>query len=590
MRFPNLSLSGISPTQITAASVELRDLMCQGDEDITVECRIYNNSAPSWSESGTTTWSSVGTSYLGALLDSHVISFGQGNVDGERHRYSFNILTAAKAWANGTQNPAKGLVFKANSTFENQTGDDVKSWYKIFASYNRNNYKPSLSLTYRYGISLNYTSLKMNVGDIKQLSTSAVLGYTPTNYSLRWRSTNSRVATVNATTGQLEAKAPGKVTIRAYFYQDSTIYQDFVLTVNNATTQTSDISSGCVYMIKNVSTGKYLSAQKTTTGSTQVSAETKNEYDGKQLWYVVWSGLGYYMYSLGIKDTASCGQNETMLRANVANSSPTVQSGKTSYSRWNISYNTSNGYYYLTNTYRNNTSLSTNISDNIVDHVSLENESGAARWKFEKIDTATFNNYFTGNYKNQGSHIYIKISADSSLYENNYVDATNMDAVNMWNGISSNVTIYGLNDSVPSSINTFSIKYLGYTPSNPTSNYGATKAYKKVLLGYTEVSLADDFDKVEIYINTHVSSPFASETTDVVIEKVIIHELGHALKLAHPMEPNGLQAVNNARNYYPSNNNILANMNQDNPNYSSNLTACTPKWHDIINLKNKWGG
>lgn len=152
MRFPNLSLNGIAADQIAAATVELRDLMCQGDEDITVECRIYNNASPAWSESGTTTWSSVGTAYLGSLLDSHVISYGKGNVS--NHRYSFNILTAARAWANGTQSPAKGLVFKANSTFENQTGDAIRTWYKTFASYNRSNYKPSLSITYESTIVL----------------------------------------------------------------------------------------------------------------------------------------------------------------------------------------------------------------------------------------------------------------------------------------------------------------------------------------------------------------------------------------------------------------------------------------------------
>lgn len=147
MRFPKLSFDGIVADQITSATVELRDLMCQGDEDITVECCIYNKSSPAWSESRTTTWSSVGTAYLGSLLDSHVISYGQGNVG--NHRYSFNILTVAKAWANGTQNPAKGLVFKANSTFENQTGDAIKTWYKTFSSYNRaEDYKPSLSITY----------------------------------------------------------------------------------------------------------------------------------------------------------------------------------------------------------------------------------------------------------------------------------------------------------------------------------------------------------------------------------------------------------------------------------------------------------
>lgn len=153
MRFPNLSLRGIAPAQITAATVEIRDVLCQGDEDITVECRIYNTSAPAWSESGSTSWSSVGTSYVGSLLDSHVISYGNGNVGA--HRYSFNILAAAKLWADETQSPAKGLVFKANDAFENQTGADVKTWNKTFASYNRGGNRPSFSVTYTDGVTRN---------------------------------------------------------------------------------------------------------------------------------------------------------------------------------------------------------------------------------------------------------------------------------------------------------------------------------------------------------------------------------------------------------------------------------------------------
>lgn len=153
MRFPTLSLSGIGANQITAASVEIRDLMCQGDEDITIECRIYKNTAPAWSESGTTTWASVGETSIGDLLDSHLVSYGNGNVSGSNQRYSFNILNAAKAWASGTQSPAKGLVFKAQAAFENQTGSDIKCWYKTFSSYNRpEDYKPSLSITYTNGI------------------------------------------------------------------------------------------------------------------------------------------------------------------------------------------------------------------------------------------------------------------------------------------------------------------------------------------------------------------------------------------------------------------------------------------------------
>lgn len=171
MRFPNLSLSGT----ITAATVELRDLMCQGDEDITVDCHIYKNTAPAWSEAVQATWSTVGTAYLGTKLDSKLISYGKGNVSGQSHRYAFNILAAAREWANDTQSPAKGLVFKASDSFESQTGSAVKNWHKTFASYNRASNQPSLSVTYQppqtlipdgvYRIKNNYSGLYLQSAD-----------------------------------------------------------------------------------------------------------------------------------------------------------------------------------------------------------------------------------------------------------------------------------------------------------------------------------------------------------------------------------------------------------------------------------------
>ena len=159
MRFPDLSLSGIYEDQITSASVEIRDILCQGDEDMTIECHIYNNSAPAWSESGSTSWTSVGTNYLGTLLDSHVVSYGEGNVSSQR--YGFNIITLAKAWANSTESPSKGVVFKATDTFENQTGSNIQAWYKTFASYNRASNQPSLTINYNESGFDNATTLSL---------------------------------------------------------------------------------------------------------------------------------------------------------------------------------------------------------------------------------------------------------------------------------------------------------------------------------------------------------------------------------------------------------------------------------------------
>ena len=119
MRFPTLKMPVPFSLMIISAHVEIRDLMCQGDEDITVYCHSYSESSPAWSESQTTTWSSVGTSYLGSLLDYRLISYGQGNVGS--HRYAFDITSIAKLWADGIGSPSKGIVFKASPTFENQT-------------------------------------------------------------------------------------------------------------------------------------------------------------------------------------------------------------------------------------------------------------------------------------------------------------------------------------------------------------------------------------------------------------------------------------------------------------------------------------
>ena len=181
MRFPNLKLDFL-PTNITAASIEIRDLMCQGNEDIDVECYVYKEFAPEWTETTTTTWNDVYGNYLGDKLDTHTISYGCGNVSA--HRYSYNITKLAKQWASGIQDPSHGVVFKASDSFESQTGSSIKTWYKTFASYNRANYKPSLSIT--------YNTIRLIVGKSKDIS-SAAAGLS----GVTWSSSNTSVATVN---------------------------------------------------------------------------------------------------------------------------------------------------------------------------------------------------------------------------------------------------------------------------------------------------------------------------------------------------------------------------------------------------------
>ncbi|MBQ3599170.1 MAG: DNRLRE domain-containing protein [Clostridia bacterium] len=144
MRFPNLEFPVVFPEMFIDASVELRDVMCQGVH-VDVECRYYSGSATAWSESTTTTWNSVNPDYCGELLDTQTIFYGNGNVPGMSQRYSFDITEAVKAWAAGTHSPQRGLVFKAKDESFSSTEDRLK----YFGSYNRSDYKPSFTVRYR---------------------------------------------------------------------------------------------------------------------------------------------------------------------------------------------------------------------------------------------------------------------------------------------------------------------------------------------------------------------------------------------------------------------------------------------------------
>ena len=287
MRFPNLSLSNISSGTITAATVELRDLMCQGDEDITVDCHIYKKTAPAWSEAVQATWSTVGTAYLGTKLDSKLISYGKGNVSGQSHRYAFNILAAAREWANGSQDPAKGLVFKASDSFENQTGSAVKNWHKTFASYNRASNQPSLSITYQPitgSISLNASQIDVDKGGIAILTATT----NPPGTAVTWMSSNTTVATVNGS-GMVTGVGIGEANISVYFLDSGGMH--------TATCKVYVTIADGVYRIQNNYSKLYMSTADRASSLANVYQETADsgsETGLRQMWRIKYLSDGYY--------------------------------------------------------------------------------------------------------------------------------------------------------------------------------------------------------------------------------------------------------------------------------------------------------
>lgn len=140
MKFPGLNISNLSGAEITSAYVEIRDLMCE-NESMTVNC--YRFTGNEWNET-TANWSNVNPNNYTYLLSSNQISNTNGNNQDTLHRYRFNILDAARMWADDTSIQSKGIIFKADDSVENGTS----LIHKTFSSYNRNVYQPSLVLTY----------------------------------------------------------------------------------------------------------------------------------------------------------------------------------------------------------------------------------------------------------------------------------------------------------------------------------------------------------------------------------------------------------------------------------------------------------
>lgn len=204
MRFPNLNLSGYT---VNSARIELRDIMCEDTAQI-VQC--YEFIGTSWSESGSTSWSSIGSSPVGTKLSEESVVYGGADtsITGNKHRYAFDITSLAKKWAAGTASPSKGVIFKATDTYESS---GTKT-YKTFASINRSSNQPSLVIDYQTSapsVSFTQTASSVYIGSTAQVKATASNGNT-----VSYSSSNTSIATISSN-GLITGKASGTVTITA---------------------------------------------------------------------------------------------------------------------------------------------------------------------------------------------------------------------------------------------------------------------------------------------------------------------------------------------------------------------------------------
>ena len=308
MKFPGLNLSKISSGGvITKAEVELRDLMCQYWK-MNVNCHVFTGNT--WNES-TAGWSNVNpNSYVSKPLSTCNVNYTDGTKLTKPHRYSFDITEAVIGWKEGYYNINKGLIFKADDSFETASGEA----YKTFGSYNRASYKPSLCITYSdtglerpsgmyYIVSKGaekYLGLSNGVakpfqGSIKNLGNSVI-----------WRITNCKSYYLIQTTGtqprylvQNASGAPKLVTLSS---EEVGTYEPahWMISTNGNNRQAT---------IKNLYTNKYMYMSD---GGALSSVASLGTYGSQNYinvsWYVLplsyyGKGAGYSLQELTVSDS-----------------------------------------------------------------------------------------------------------------------------------------------------------------------------------------------------------------------------------------------------------------------------------------------
>ena len=194
--------------------------------------------------------------------------------------------------------------------------------------------------------------------------------------------------------------------------------------------------------------------------------------------------------------------------------------------------------------------------------------------------SAHLGDYFSGVYvaSAPSQPSYMNFMVDSSALNGSFTQSV-FSSISSWNNLSSNVHVLltyrapGMPSNVVQNYYLIygSAMYSGF--SDPTL-FGVTVPRNS---SGTILQANDNWYRVEVYLNT--SSGYLNDSTKA--KKVFLHEIGHCLKLSHPIENSSLLG----HNY---NGKPMAIMNQGLPNALTGI-ASTVQGHDVSNLQAKWG-
>jgi len=269
MRFPGLDMSQLAGATVTDAHVRIRDMMCE-DVPLDVSCHIFTGNV--WAESSATWANCSPDSYVSTPLSTNTLKWSIGNTFSNKHWYQFDVTEAVQGWVNGNYSQNKGFLFKVASTVEN--GSTIQN--RTFGSYNRTNYRPSLTVTYSVGGG----TVSIREGGTSTLSAAGITGTIP------WASSNTGIATVTAS-GVVTGVKAGHTTVTA--------------SVNGVVEKTFDVYVAVadgVYYIKNNNSGYYVGVEDSNimsaSGVIQEPQRTSNPRKYSQLWKITYLADGKY--------------------------------------------------------------------------------------------------------------------------------------------------------------------------------------------------------------------------------------------------------------------------------------------------------
>ena len=281
---------------------------------------------------------------------------------------------------------------------------------------------------------------------------------------------------------------------------------------------------------------------------------------GCQLWILDKAeGNYYYIYSLGIRT-----ENYTdkyVLTAGTNGSITLTEFANINSQKWEFILDSSTGLYKIYNKQFSNkaiclTTSSISLSENNYTLLSIENA------------TDLFDCFWEGTYTKgvTASTINIKVTIDPSAYVGNITSSV-LESLEYWEQVNPKIKIY-MPDEYNIPTNSFPVIVAG------KSDFSDDNTLAEIQPRYNgaRVNGHSDWDICYIYINTNANSESCLYNKSVeIINKTLMHEMGHVLKLCHLEDVYGNTAM-------------LSIMNSIGINYIN-----YPGWLDAISIKNKWG-